>query len=72
MQKTNSAELDSFSQGVLYAASLLVAIHDQPTMAASILREADLNEADCSALDDFEKRNLRRIQGEKAIALRGL
>lgn len=63
---------ERFKEGVLYAASILVATHDQPTMAATIIREAGLNEADCSSMEDFEKNNLRKIQGERGIALRGL
>lgn len=56
------------------AASVLVALHDQPGMAADVVREFGLHEADCSKLDDFDKRNLRRIQGLKHgnIKLRGL
>ncbi len=43
-----------------------------PTMAATIIREAGLGQADCSGLDDFDKNHLRKIQGESGIALRGL
>jgi len=41
-------------------------------MAATIIREAGLGQADCSGLDDFDKNHLRKIQGESGIALRGL
>lgn len=56
------------------AASVLVSLHDQPGMAADIVREFGLHEADCSKLDNFDKQNLRQIQGLKngAIKLRGL
>ena len=63
---------EKFNEGVLDAASILVATHDQPTMAATILREAGLQDADCSSMDEFDKVNLRKIQGENGIALRGL
>ena len=64
--------VDEFGQGVLYAASLLVALYDQPGMAATIVREAGLSKADCSTLDDYEKKNLGKLMNEQGIALRGL
>lgn len=64
--------MTEFQLGVLYAASVVVAMHDAPVIAATIVSEAGLGNADCSGLDDFEKKNLRKIQGETGIALRGL
>lgn len=71
-KKTATAK--AFEQGVLMAASVLVSLHDQPGMAADIVREFGLQEADCSKLDNFDKQNLRQIQGLKngVIKLRGL
>lgn len=68
------ATVKAFEQGVLMAASVLVSLHDQPGMAADIVNEFGLREADCSKLDDFDKQNLRKIQGLKhgSIKLRGL
>ena len=63
---------EQFNEGVLYAASVLIATHDVPTMAATIIREAGLGQADCSGLDDFDKNHLRKIQGESGIAQIGL
>lgn len=71
-EQSSVSQLSEFEQGVLYSASVLVAMHDEPVAAATILREAGLMNADCSGLDDFDKNNLRKIQGEKGIALRGL
>jgi len=64
----------AFEQGILMAASALVSLHDQPGMAADIVSEFGLHEADCSQLDEYDKRNLRKIQGLKhgTIKLRGL
>lgn len=64
--------MTEFDQGVLYAAAMVVAIHDQPVVAATIIREAGLSDADCSKLDRFDKNHLQKVQGEKGIALRGL
>lgn len=64
--------MTEFEQGVLYAASVLVALHDEPTLAASIVCEAGLESADCTSLDDYEKKHLRKIQGERGVTLRGL
>jgi hypothetical protein len=58
----------------LVAVSLLIALHDQPVAAADVVSELVLSEADCSSLDDYDKRNLKKIQGERSgtIKLRGL
>lgn len=64
--------MTEFEHGVLYAAAVVIAVHDQPVIAATIVREAGLSDADCSDMDDFEKHHLRVIQGENGIALRGL
>jgi len=64
--------MTEFEKGVMYAASVLLHMHDEPVQAATIIREAGLEDADCSELDDFEKINLRKILNEKCIALRGL
>lgn len=67
-------QLSEFQQGELVAVSLLIALHDQPVAAAEAVSEMGLSEADCSSLDDYDKRNLKRIQGERSgsIKLRGL
>jgi hypothetical protein len=42
-------------------------------MAANILSELGVRTADCSGMDEFDKENLRKIEGERfGIALRGL
>lgn len=68
----STAKLDPWSEGVLMAASVLVATHDQPTEAATILKELGLADADCSQLDDFDKESLRKVIHERGITLRGL
>jgi hypothetical protein len=64
--------MSEFNAGVLYAAGILVRLHDQPAVAASVINEAGLGEADCSGLDEFEKQSLRKLQGEAGVRLRGL
>lgn len=64
--------MTQFEEGVLYAASIVIAMHDEPTMAATILREAGLANADCNDLDDYDKASLRKLREEPGIALRGL
>lgn len=56
------------------AVSVLMATHDQPTMAANVLQELGLIKADCSELDEFDKENLRKVQQQSGcrLALRGL
>lgn len=63
----------AWREGVLMAASVLMATHDQPTMAADVLNELGLSGSDCGALDEFDKRNLRKIQKDRpGLKLRGL
>ena len=67
-------KLGEFEQGALMAVSLMMACHDQPSIAADVLNEMGLNDADCSGLDEYDKTNLRKVQGELGgrIRLKGL
>jgi hypothetical protein len=66
--------MTEYEQGALMAVSILMATHDQPVMAADVLKEMGLHDADVSDFDEYDKRNLRRVQGELGghICLRGL
>lgn len=72
-KKKNSTPTQ-WEQGVLVAVSILIATHDQVVAGADVLRELGLSNADCSKLDDYDKRNLAKVQGELGgtIKLRGL
>lgn len=63
-----------WEHGVLMAAAIVVACHDMPVIAGSIIGELGLSKADCSSLDDFDKTALRKVQGERnrTIAMTGL
>lgn len=56
------------------AASILISLHDLCVPAADIVSQLGLANADCAELDDFDKQNLKKIQGELggAIKLSGL
>lgn len=56
----------------MFAAASLHRLHDQPGMAADVIREAGLCELDCSAMDEFEKEPLRVINKERGMKLTGL
>lgn len=66
--------MSELERGMLVAVSILLACHDEPSMAADVLNELGLSNADCSSLDDYDKENLKKVQGEHAgaINLRGL
>jgi len=66
--------MDDFTHGVLLSVSVLMACHDAPVEAATILKEMGMATADCSELDAYDKRNLRKVQGEIGgmIRLKGL
>lgn len=63
--------MKQFEYGVMYAAGLLAAIHDQTSMAADIIVEAGLAGVNCSKLDDTDKANLRLINDQR-LHLSGL
>ena len=62
----------NFRSGVLFAAATVVSDHDEPVIAADILRAAEMENIDCSQCDDMEKKSLRKINHERGIQLRGL
>lgn len=65
--------LNEFDHGALMAVATLVRLHDQPGMAADVLINMGLSDADCSGLDEFDKMTLRRLQGERrTIKMKGL
>ena len=47
--------MDSFHEGIIYSASLLVEFIDQPTYAADILEQAGLLDHDVSNMDECER-----------------
>lgn len=60
--------LTDFEKGILYAAGI-VCSQDMPGVAADILREAGLTEADCTDLDGFDKEQLRLLSGEREVLI---
>lgn len=67
-------KIGEWEEGVLMAASVLQALHDEPVLAATIIRELGLASINCSELDDFDKENLRKIQEQSGgrLSLRGI
>jgi hypothetical protein len=66
-------KLGEFEHGALMAVSLLIATHGETVAAADVLNEMGLQTADCSELDDYDKANLRKVQGARGrIKLKGL
>lgn len=66
------AALTKFEHGVLYAAAQIVLLHDEPQVAADVLKQAGLAQVDCSKLDDYDKELLRVINTIPGMALTGL
>lgn len=64
--------LNDFEKGIAYSAALVVRLHDQPGIAAEILREAGMDRRNFSNCDDYEKEMLRKLQGERGLTLYGL
>ncbi len=64
--------LTEWQKGVFYAAAIVLETADEPVIAGDIIRAAGLERAHCASLDDFEKDQLRKINGGKGLALTGL
>jgi hypothetical protein len=65
--------LDEFTQGVLMAGVILVLTHDEAGMAADVLKELSCADVDCSEMDEFDKKYLRKINKARSfMKLRGL
>lgn len=65
-------KLTDFEMGILTACGLIMATHDEPGIAADVIRETGLQDADCSDLDDFDKEYLKIIQEQERLNLTGL
>jgi hypothetical protein len=62
--------LTEFERGVLYAAYLICELHDDPTVAGDVIREANLESADIRQLDDSEYSVLRKLNASEHLTLR--
>lgn len=67
-----NTNLTEFELGIIHAVVVLQELHDKPELSASILKECNLSEIDCSELDDYEKKNLKIINKEYLTDLKGL
>lgn len=70
--KGGDSGLTEFELGIIHAVVVLQELHDRPELSADILKECNLSEIDCSALDDYEKERLKIINNENLIDLKGL
>lgn len=63
---------DTFEDGLFYAAAQIQRLHDEPTVAADVLKQAGYANHDCSAFDEYDKESLREINKIHGMALTGL
>lgn len=70
--RLKTAELDQFSHGVLYAAAEVQRLHDEPQVAADLLKSAGLAQVDCCSLDEYDKESLREVNKIRGMGLTGL
>ncbi len=64
--------LTKFEHGVLYAAAQVIRLHDEPQVAADVLKQAGLEQVNCSDLDDYDKESLREVNKIYGMRLSGL
>lgn len=67
-------KLSEFDQGVLMALANLILLHDEPGIAADVAHSFGLHRADITDMDDFDKKSLKKMQGERGglIKFRGI
>lgn len=62
--------MTEFERGVFYAAYLVCELHDNPTCAADIIKEANLDGSNITELDDCEYLVLRKLNSSEHLQLR--
>ncbi|WP_215846351.1 hypothetical protein [Candidatus Pantoea bituminis] len=63
-------KLNEFERGVFYAAYLICELHDQPVIAADVIREANLDCSDIRSLDVTERKVLMKLSKTDRLSLR--
>jgi hypothetical protein len=62
--------LTEFERGVFYAAYLICELHDEPGIAADVIREANLDASNIKSLDSTEKKVLMMLNKTDGLTLR--
>lgn len=62
-------KLNEFERGILYAAYLICELHDEPTIAANVIREAGLDESDIRKMDSTERKVLIKLIKKERYAM---
>lgn len=65
-------KISEFERGVFYAAYLICELHDEPGIAADIIREANLDGTNIKALDGTEKKVLMGLNKTEHLSLRNV
>lgn len=63
-------KISEFERGVFYAAFLICELHDEPGIAADVIREANLDGTNIKALDGTEKKVLMALNKTEHLSLR--
>ncbi len=64
--------MKEFEMGIVIAAVNIVHLHDQPGIAADVLKDAGLRSFNCSNFSEYDKESFRKINHEKGMDLKGL
>lgn len=65
-------KISEFERGVFYAAYLICELHDEPGVAADVIREANLDGTNIKALDGTEKKVLMALNKTEHLSLRNV
>lgn len=69
MNAEQKQALTEFERGVFYAAFLICELHDEPGIAADVIREANLDLSNIKSLDSSEKKTLLRLNKTEHLSL---
>jgi hypothetical protein len=64
------SKLTEFERGVFYSAYLICELHDEPGIAADVIREANLDGSNIKSLDTSEKKVLMLLNKTEKLSLR--
>jgi len=65
------SKLSEFERGVFYTAYLICELHDEPGIAADVIREVNLDGSNIKSLDNSEKKVLMSLNKTEHLSLRG-
>ena len=64
--------MSEFNKGILVSVALLSRMHGLGIELYDLLNDCGLKDADCAELDEFDKIQLRKLNKQEGLQLKGL